>query len=147
MTLPEQVGSLRRALHRLVSRRLSVRTRRPFSQLLALKFVDRLGVRSQAALAERMLMDAPAVSRLVDRLAEEGLMKRCAGEDRRCVRLQVSEAGREEIRVLDEADQWVQAEANRYLTPSEMQELARLLGKLQAGLAEVLESCDKESES
>jgi MarR family transcriptional regulator, transcriptional regulator for hemolysin len=145
MTFPEQVGSLRRTLHRLVGRRLSGRTRRPFSQLLALKFIDRLGVRTQAELAERLLIDAPGVSRLVDRLEDEGLVKRCAGEDRRCVRLQVSEAGREEIVVLDEADQWVQAEANKYLTAAEMRELMRLLVKLQAGLSQVLEESERES--
>jgi MarR family transcriptional regulator for hemolysin len=145
MTLPEQVGSLRRTLFRLVSRRLSGRTRRPFNQLIAVKFIARLGVRTQAELAERMLMDAPAVSRLVDRLEEEGLVERCAGVDRRCVRLQVTEAGREALTVLDEADQWVQAEAGRYLTPEEMRELMRLLGKLQAGLSQALEDSERES--
>jgi DNA-binding MarR family transcriptional regulator len=145
MTLPEQVGSLRRTLHRLVSRRLSGRTRRPITQLLAMKFIARLGVRTQAELAERMLMDAPGVSRLVDRLEEDGLVKRCAGEDRRCVRLEVTQASREELKVLDEADQWVQAEADRHLTASEMRELMRLLSKLQAGLSQTLEVSEKES--
>lgn len=145
MTLPEQVGSLRRTLHRLVGRRLSGRTRRPFTQLLAMKFIARLGVRTQAELAERLLMDAPGVSRLVDRLEEEGLVKRCAGEDRRCVRLEVTEASREDLAILDEADQWVQAEANKYLTAAEMRELMRLLGKLQAGLTQVLEGAERES--
>lgn len=145
MTLPEQVGSLRRTLHRLVGRRLSGRTRRPFTQLLAMKFIDRLGVRTQAELSERLLMDAPGVSRLVDRLEDEGLVKRCAGEDRRCVRLEVSEAGRAELTVLDEADQWVQGEASKYLSAPETRELMRLLGKLQAGLSQVLEECERES--
>lgn len=145
MTLPEQVGSLRRTLHRLVGRRLSGRTRRPFTQLLAMKFIDRLGVRTQAELAERLLMDAPGVSRLVDRLEDEGLVKRCAGEDRRCVRLEVREAGRAELTVLDEADQWVQAEASKYLSAPETRELMRLLVKLQAGLSQVLEESEKQS--
>jgi MarR family transcriptional regulator for hemolysin len=147
MTLPEQVGSLRRTLHRLVGRRLSGRTRRPFNHLLAMKFIARLGVRTQAELAERMLMDAPAVSRLVDRLEEDGLVKRCAGEDRRCVRLQVTESSRGELEVLDEADQWVQAEADKYLTATEVRELMRLLGTLQAGLSQVLEESERESGS
>ena len=145
MTLPEQVGSLRRTLHRLVGRRLSGRTRRPFTQLIAMKFIARLGVRTQAELADRLLMDAPGVSRLVDRLEEEGLVKRCAGEDRRCVRLQVTEASREELAFLDEADQWVQAEADKYLTAAEMRELMRLLGKLQVGLSQVMEESEKQS--
>ena len=99
MTLAEQVASIKRTVHRLLTRRLSKRTDRPFMQMLALKVIDRGEVESQAALAERLLVDPPAVSRLVDRLVEDGLMKRCAGQDRRCVRLEVTAAGRKEVAV------------------------------------------------
>ena len=134
MTLAEQVGALRRTLYRLLTRRLSVKTRRPITQLLAMKFIAVRGVRTQAELAERLLVDAPAVSRLVDRLEEEGLVKRCAGEDRRCVRLQVTEASRADIAVLEEESRRLDEDAARYLTPEEVTELKRLLEKLQAGL-------------
>lgn len=137
MTLAEQVGALRRTLYRLLTRRLSGKTRRPLTQLLAVKFVAERGVRTQAELAERLLVDAPAVSRLVDRLEEEGLMKRCAGEDRRCVKLQATDAGRAELGVLEEATQSLDEDASRYLTEAEMVELKRLLEKLQAGLSQV----------
>ena len=137
MTLAEQVGALRRTLYRLLTRRLSVKTRRPITQLLAMKFIAVLGVRTQAELAERLLVDAPAVSRLVDRLEEEGLVKRCAGEDRRCVRLQVTEASRAEIAVLEEESRRLDEDAARFLTAEEMEELKRLLEKLQAGLSQV----------
>lgn len=137
MTLAEQVGALRRNLYRLLTRRLSVKTRRPITQLLAMKFIAVRGVRTQAELAERLLVDAPAVSRLVDRLEEEGLVKRRAGEDRRCVRLQVTEASRAEIEVLEEESRRLDEDAARYLTAEEMAELKRLLEKLQAGLSQV----------
>jgi len=137
MTLAEQVGALRRTLYRLLTRRLSGKTRRPLTQLLAVKFVAERGVRTQAELAERLLVDAPAVSRLVDRLEEEGLMERCAGEDRRCVKLQATDAGRAELGVLEEATQSLDEDASRYLTEAEMVELKRLLEKLQAGLSQV----------
>lgn len=137
MTLAEQVGAIRRTLYRLLTRRLSVKTRRPFTQLLAMKFIAVRGVRTQAELAERLLVDAPAVSRLVDRLEEEGLVKRCAGEDRRCVRLQVTEASRAEIAVLEEESRRLDEDAARFLTAEEMAELKRLLEKLQAGLSQV----------
>ncbi|WP_239469768.1 MarR family winged helix-turn-helix transcriptional regulator [Archangium violaceum] len=114
---------------------MSGRTRRPFQQLVALKVIEE-GVRTQAALAERLLMDAPAVSRMVDRLEEEGLVRRCAGEDRRCVRLEVTEASHADISVLREAGLWLDEEASQHLTPSEMRELKRLLEKLQAGLTQ-----------
>jgi DNA-binding MarR family transcriptional regulator len=137
MTLAEQVGALRRTLYRLLTRRLSAKTRRPLTQLLAVKFVAMRGVRTQAELAERLLVDAPAVSRLVDRLEEEGLMKRCAGEDRRCVKLQATEAGQAELGVLEEATQSLDEDSGRYLTEAEMAELKRLLEKLQAGLSQL----------
>jgi DNA-binding MarR family transcriptional regulator len=146
MTLPEQVGTLRRTLHRLLTRRLSGRTRRPLTQLLALKFIAVRGVRTQAELAERLLMDAPAVSRLVDRLEEDGLVERCAGEDRRCVRLRVTGASRAELAVLEEEGQRLDDEAARHLTASEMDELKRLLDKVQAGLAQVPYACEGESQ-
>lgn len=138
MTLAEQVGSLRRTLYRLLTRRLSGKTRRPLTQLLAVKFVAVRGVRTQAELAERLLVDAPAVSRLVDRLEEEGLMKRCTGEDRRCVKLQATDAGRAELETLEEVTQSLDEEAGRYLTDAEMVELKRLLEKLQVGLTQLV---------
>ena len=134
MTLAEQVGSIRRTLYRLLTRRLSVKTRRPLTQLLAMKFIAMRGVRTQAELAERLLVDAPAVSRLVDRLEEEGLVERRAGEDRRCVRLQVTEASRAEIAVLEEESRRLDEDAARCLTAAEVTELKRLLEKLQVGL-------------
>ncbi|MCY1077842.1 MarR family winged helix-turn-helix transcriptional regulator [Archangium lansingense] len=136
MTLAEQVGTLRRTLYRLLSRQLSGRTRRPFNQLLAMKNIALSGVRTQAELAERLLMDPPAVSRLVDRLEEDGLVKRCAGEDRRCVRLEATDASRAELEVLKEEAARLDEDAARYLTPEEMTELKRLLEKVQAGLSQ-----------
>jgi MarR family transcriptional regulator, transcriptional regulator for hemolysin len=140
MTLPEQVGALRRTMHRLVTRRLGERTRRPFQHLLALKFIALREVRTQAELAERLLMDAPAVSRMMDRLEEEGLVERRAGEDRRCVRLAVTEASRAEVEILEEESQRLDDEVGRHLTTEEMRELKRLLAKVQEGLGRSLET-------
>jgi DNA-binding MarR family transcriptional regulator len=136
MTLPEQLAAVRRTMHRLMTRRLSGRTRRPFQQLLALKSIAVDGVRTQAALAERMLVDAPAVSRLVDRLEGEGLVKRGAGEDRRCVRLEVTEACQADLEILNQEIAGMEAEFSRHLNAEELNELRRLLDKLQAGLTQ-----------
>lgn len=136
MTLPEQVAALRRTIRRLLTRRLSGRTSLPFTQLLALKVIGMQGVHSQSALAEQLSIDAPAASRLVDRLVEDGLVKRCAGENRRCVRLEVTEAAFPSIETLQEEARWVEEEAGRHLTAQELSELKRLLDKLNAGLAQ-----------
>ncbi len=105
-------------------------------QLVALKFIAVEGVRSQATLAERMMVDAPAVSRLVDRLEEDGLVKRCAGEDRRCVRLESTPAGQQELEHLEAAEHSLDEEVQQHLTTSEMRELKRLLEKLQTGMSQ-----------
>lgn len=103
-------------------------------QLLVLKYIGVLGIHSQAVIAERLLTDAPAVSRLVDRLEEDGLVERRAGENRRCVRLEITDAGRKEYEALRHAGEWVDSEARALLAPSEFEELSRLLEKLQTGL-------------
>ena len=136
MTLPEQVGAVRRSIHRLLTRRLSRQTRRPLQHLLAMKYIALKKVRTQAELAELLAVDAPAVSRLVDRLEEDGMVKRCAGADRRCVRLEVTEASGAEVEVLEEVVRDVDAELSQFLAPTEMRELKRLLEKLQEGLTQ-----------
>jgi DNA-binding MarR family transcriptional regulator len=136
MTLAEQVASVRRTIHRMLTRRLSQRTERPFTQMVALKVIDRGEVRSQAALAERLLVDAPAVSRLVDRLVEDGLLKRAAGEDRRCVRLEVTDAGQKEVAVYHAELDRLESDVRKHLTAQEVKTLHQLLKKLQEGLLE-----------
>lgn len=136
MTLLVQVASLRRLLARRLTHKLSEQTSRPLAQLVALKLIAVEGVRSQAALAERMMVDAPAVSRLVDRLQEDGLVKRCAGEDRRCVRLESTPASQKELELLAAGEQQLEEEARQYLTDAEIRELKRLMDKLQTGLTQ-----------
>ncbi|ABF92124.1 transcriptional regulator, MarR family [Myxococcus xanthus DK 1622] len=133
MTVPEQMASLRRAIRRLLTERLGEQTSRPFMQLLALKSIAD-GVRSQSAIAERMLVDAPSVSRLVARLEEDGLVKRSIAEDRRCARLELSPAGQTELNLLRDALIWTDVELLRYLTVQEMAEFKRLTVKLLTGL-------------
>jgi MarR family transcriptional regulator, transcriptional regulator for hemolysin len=134
MTLAEQVASVRRTIHRLLTRRLSRKTERPFMQMVALKAIDRGEVMSQAALAERLLVDAPAVSRLVDRLVEDGLLERCAGEDRRCVRLEVTRAGQKEVAVYHAELERLESEVRKHLTAQEVKTLHQILEKVQAAI-------------
>lgn len=146
MTLAEQVASLRRAMHRLLTRRLSKRTERPFTQMLALKAIDRGEVGSQAALAERLLVDPPAVSRLVDRLVEDGLLKRSAGEDRRCVHLEVTEAGRKEVAIYHAEVEGLEGDLRKHLTVQERKTLQQLLEKVHAGVLQIGDSATDEGE-
>lgn len=145
MTLAEQVASVRRTIHRLFTRRLSQRTDRPFTQMLALKAIDRGEVKSQAALAERLLVDAPAVSRLVDRLVEDGLLERSAGEDRRCVRLEVTKAGRKEVAIYNTELERLESEVRKHLTAQEVKTLQQLLQKLRAGMLQTGDASSDEA--
>ncbi|WP_407739582.1 MarR family winged helix-turn-helix transcriptional regulator, partial [Hyalangium sp.] len=133
-------------MHRLLTRRLSKRTERPFTQMLALKAIDRGEVGSQAALAERLLVDPPAVSRLVDRLVEDGLLKRGAGEDRRCVRLEVTEAGRKEVAVYHAELERLESDVRKHLTVQERKLLLQLLEKVHAGVLQTGDAATDEEE-
>jgi DNA-binding MarR family transcriptional regulator len=136
MTLAEQVASVRRTLNRLLVDRLGEQTSRPFMQLVALKAIIGEELCGQAALAERLMVDPPAVSRLVDRLEEDGLVKRRAGEDRRCVRLEATPKGHEEMELMRASLLWLEGEVRQHLTATELRELKRLLEKLRTGLTQ-----------
>jgi len=133
MTFAEQLASLRRAVRRHLSEILGGRTSRPITQLLALKAISE-GVRNQVALAERLMVDPPAVSRLVERLVEDGLARRMAGEDRRCVRLELTPEGELELGLLRETLRVLDGELLQYLSHEELSELQRLMEKLRRGM-------------
>ncbi|ATB33060.1 hypothetical protein MEBOL_006549 [Melittangium boletus DSM 14713] len=130
-----------------MNRQLNAQTRRPIHHLVALKVIALGEVRSQVELAERLSIDAPAASRLVDRLVEDGLVTRSAGENRRCVKLQVTHSVWPEVEILGEAARRVDAEVGRHLSAEEMGELRRLLDKLLASLAQNTVVPEKHAES
>lgn len=131
MTFGEQVGSLRRTLHRALVRHLAERSERPFSHLLALRAISRREVETQVQLAERLLIDAPAASRLVAVLEQERLIKRTVGEDRRCVCLQVTPLAKQEIAIIEEGLVWLDDLVRQHLTPREIETSKALMAKLQ----------------
>jgi MarR family transcriptional regulator, transcriptional regulator for hemolysin len=136
MTLAEQVAALRRTLHRHFTRHLAHRTSRSFLELRALRAISREDVRTQVALADRLLVDTAAVSRLVAKLEQDGLLVRQPGEDRRCVRLEVTAEGEAQVQLLEQELAALQTRTREHLTADEAQTLSRLLEKLHAGLRE-----------
>jgi DNA-binding MarR family transcriptional regulator len=135
VTLIEQLARIHRNAERLVRRRIASRTDRPFLQLRALRVIRSGEIHTQAALAERLTIDAPATSRLVDRLVDDGLVSRRPGADRRCICLDVTPAGAAEIAVLDEAVAWVEKEVRRLLGKEDAKEIAPMLDKVVEGLS------------
>jgi DNA-binding MarR family transcriptional regulator len=134
MTLAEHVAALRRTLYRRLTRELSRQTSRPFLQLNALRAVLREGITTQAELADRLLVDAPAVSRLVARLEQDGLLRKGAGKDRRSVRLNVTARGRRELAFLERALSSLEADIRRHLTREEYATLGALMQRLHGQL-------------
>jgi DNA-binding MarR family transcriptional regulator len=85
-------------------------------------------------IAERMIEQAPGVTRLLDRLEVKGLVRRqrCA-QDRRQVLCWLTPAGLELVERLDEPVDSADAEAVAMLTPEEQEKLLRMLDAIRSG--------------
>ena len=82
-------------------------------------------------LQEHVLLSQPALSRLIDRLVERGLVDRCDDQhDARARRVSLTEAGREVQRGIGRLHARDVAEAMSALTPQELAQLAELTTKL-----------------
>ena len=82
-------------------------------------------------LREHVLLSQPALSRLVDRLVERGLVSRCDdAADARAVRVSLTDAGREVQRTIGRAHAADVTAAMSPLTEAELTQLAALTAKL-----------------
>jgi DNA-binding MarR family transcriptional regulator len=136
VALVDDFGLLCRTMHRRVTHRVALESKRPFQQLRALRAIDREQIDTQNALAERLCIDASATSRLVATLEKEGLLVRAPGEDRRCVRLRVTRKAKREVETMSDALDWMDREVRRHLTAGEAKSFARVLAKLNDVLAD-----------
>lgn len=86
-------------------------------------------------IGDRMVEQAPGITRLLDRLEAKGLVtrKRCP-EDRRQVLCWLTPAGRELVERLDEPVDQADATALDMLTDEEKRELIRLLDRVRTSL-------------
>jgi MarR family transcriptional regulator, organic hydroperoxide resistance regulator len=84
-------------------------------------------------IADRMIEQAPGVTRLLDRLELKGLVRRqrCA-QDRRQVLCWLTPAGLELVERLDEPVDSADAEAVAMLTPEEQERLLRMLDAIRS---------------
>ena len=89
---------------------------------------------TQQELAQRLLVTQGAITQLLDRLEQRGVVLRCP--DGRINRLVLTDEGRRlRERVVPPQEQF-QAEQFSALSPAEQRQLLRLLGKLQRGQRE-----------
>ncbi|MBX5483267.1 MAG: winged helix-turn-helix transcriptional regulator [Myxococcaceae bacterium] len=134
MSVGDQIVRVCRTTNRLLARRISESSQYSYLQLRALRIIDVEGIRTQVALGERLLIDAPSVSRLVDRLEAEGLLVRKRGDDRRSVCLRLTPAGRRELQAMTRALDDFDAQVRRLLTRAEAKTLETLLEKIYCGV-------------
>ncbi len=133
MRLSKLVMDVCRGSRLLLGRYVSEATPRPYNQLRVLQVVNE-GICSQILVAERLFLDPPAVSRLVDKLEGDGLLSRAEGADRRCVKLDVTAAAAAELERLEGCQDRLDEVVCRYLDETERTDLRRLLAKLGDGL-------------
>ena len=129
MAIGEQVRFLRRTIHRRLTERLAERSKVPVSRLWILGALHRQAIGSQAELADLLYVDAPTLSRSLDKLQAEGLLTREPGVDRRKFALVLTPAGLAEAKTVDQALNWIDTRIGEHLSPSELAELERLLEK------------------
>jgi DNA-binding MarR family transcriptional regulator len=101
-----------------------------------LRLADEDGI-SQAELARRQRVEAPSMCRMVDRLEREGLVSRERDlDDRRVIRVRITQAGREAAAIGRRSVDELEARAFQALTAAERDTLSELLGRLLSGLPE-----------
>lgn len=85
-------------------------------------------------IADRMIEQAPGVTRLLDRLEVKGLVRRqrCA-QDRRQVLCWLTPSGLELVERLDEPVDSADTQAVAMLTPEEQEQLLRMLDSIRTG--------------
>ena len=110
--------------------RLAKDTDRPFQHLRALWLIGREGLETQVELADRLTIDAPAASRLVDRLEAAGLVARRAGRDRRTFRLVLTRKAAGDIAMFDRALDALDAELHQHLGAKDRETLRRVLDRV-----------------
>ncbi|HEX7817647.1 MarR family transcriptional regulator [Dyella sp.] len=107
-----------------------------FTQFLIIKRLARLGPMSATELARSVELDGGAMTRQLDQLEKKGFLRRCPHEqDRRALRIELTEAGTAVWNQLDDCNDRVLAAAQRSLNDVEKSQLhdylARVLGALR----------------
>ncbi len=96
--------------------------------ILRLLRAERPGTVPTLTLARRLVSRAPDITRMLDKLAQRGLIRRDRPADnRRVVRVGITAAGLALLRKLDEPVRTCHARQLGHLSPDDLQELAALL--------------------
>lgn len=114
------------------------RSRMSHVQHFAVSILFRKGSRSMSELAQEMQISKQQLTPLVDKLINQGLLVKKADEnDRRIVRIEVSEQGREMLREMFAEKKADLVERLRLLPDEELAELDRMLKRIHEILKSV----------
>src|SRR6202167_824516 len=100
-------------------------------QYIIISVLAKRGVDSAAQLCKDLSYDAGAMTRMVDRLEAKGLISRCrCPEDRRLVKIQLTEAGLAALPKLRECSVQVLNHFLRGFSPAEARQLESFLDRM-----------------
>lgn len=130
------LGQVRAELVRALEQELATQgVELRFSQLLALKHLNRLGPMSAGELARSLSHDGGAMTRLLDRLEDKGYLQRKPDQqDRRALRIELTASGKAMCRRFGGCSESVLDAAQQTLSPSERRHLLDYLQRVLATL-------------
>jgi DNA-binding MarR family transcriptional regulator len=135
--LSRQLLDLCRRSRHLVVARLATLTERPYNQLRLLQAIDERAWRNQTVLAEHLCIDRPATSRLIERLHDDGLLRRPRTPSRTELGLSLTAAGRRELQPLLDAQAWLEVQMREILGDIEIPRFQSVLARVAEGLQTV----------
>ncbi|NUO71375.1 MAG: MarR family transcriptional regulator [Frateuria sp.] len=102
-----------------------------FTQFLILKRLARLGPMTASELARSVELDGGAMTRQLDQLERKGYLRRCPHEqDRRALRIELTDAGNALWQQLTDCNERVLSAAQRSLTGAERRHLHDYLSRV-----------------
>jgi MarR family transcriptional regulator for hemolysin len=132
-TLGRQLFLTHRVVHDELDRRLSEHGASIWNWVLLKEAANAERSYSQRELADLMRIEPPTLVRQLDKLSKEGLVERRPDpDDRRVVRVAVTEAGRRRLAELHEVVQALDVELRGILTKRETEVLTRALPRIRA---------------
>ena len=106
-----------------------------FNQFLIIKRLARIGPMSATELARAVELDGGAMTRQLDQLEKKGYLRRCPHEqDRRALRIELTEAGTAVWHQLSDCNERVLAAAQRSLNDVEKNQLHDYLARVLRAL-------------
>jgi MarR family multiple antibiotic resistance transcriptional regulator len=132
MQLASMIGRLAHRMRRAMDQGLGCDDL-TIAQFVFLRRLEQNEIGTPSEAARRADIDSGAMTRLLDRLENKGLIQRRASQnDRRSVRLEITDLGREKVKALGPVVEDLSRQLCKSLSRGEQEDLIALLAKLLA---------------